>query len=302
MNILLTGATGFIGKHLFRRLINSNYNISVIIRDNKLIIGDEDNLVKNIPTFILDGDINNLYSFIKKQDIDGVINLVGDYYKENSLDDIEPLINSNTLFGTQVLDIASRLKVKWFINTGSYYQNVDSIKYNPLNLYAATKEAFISISKYYTNVSRIKFITLKLTDTFGLNDKRNKIWNLWRKMLIGNSKQIKALDMSLGKQIIALNYIDNIVDAYIALINLLEDNKITANNETFFMNSEERYSLRELANIFEDISGKKLSINWGAIDDISSKILKPIKPNSLIPNFKPKISLIEGVKEFLKDI
>ena len=298
MNLLVTGTTGFIGRYLLEKLITIGFNISIIVRDKSLFMGGGNNL-NRLSIFILDGDVDNLYSFIKKNNISGIINLVGDYCKENSLKDVKTLVNANILFETELLDIASRLGIKWFINTGSYYQNVGCTKYNPLNLYGATKEAFISISKHYTNISNIKFITLKLTDTFGLNDTRSKVWNLWKNMLMSD-KETKALDMSLGRQIIALNYIDNIVDAYIALINLLEEDKIKTNNEIFFMNSEERYSLRELASMFEDISGKKLNINWGGIEDIASKISEPVKPSKLIPGFKPKVSIRDGIQKFLQ--
>ena len=67
-----------------------------------------------------------------------------------------------------------------------------------------------------------------------------------------------------------------------------------------------RYSVRELAQIFENASGKKLDIKWGALTTKAETINEPIsykKSKNILklPNYKPKISLEEGIKMLIKD-
>ena len=71
-------------------------------------------------------------------------------------------INYSTHFSQKKLTFSKKFNLKWFINTGTFWQNYQSEKYNPVNLYAATKEAFQNIAKYYTETSSLIFTTIKL--------------------------------------------------------------------------------------------------------------------------------------------
>ena len=44
------------------------------------------------------------------------------------------------------------------------------------------KEGFENIAKYYIETSNLIFTTIKLNDTFGANDTRNKVFNIWNKI------------------------------------------------------------------------------------------------------------------------
>lgn len=127
-------------------------------------------------------------------------------------------------------------------------------------LLAATKQAFESIAKYYIETDQIKFATLRLCDTYGPNDTRKKIFSLWGK--IANTGE--TIDMSPGEQLIDICYIDDIVNAFILLAIHLQINiHDSANGEVYAIKAQKRYTLKELAAIFEEITRKKLNINWG---------------------------------------
>ena len=74
------------------------------------------------------------------------------------------------------------MKVKKFINFSTAWEDYNSIKENPYNLYSAYKLAFSKIIKFYEkNFKNIKFYELMISDTFGYNDERIKIINVLRK-------------------------------------------------------------------------------------------------------------------------
>jgi nucleoside-diphosphate-sugar epimerase len=96
------------------------------------------------------------------------------------------------------------------INTGTSWQHFEQSNYNPVNLYAATKEAFEAIITFYKATSSLKVTTLKLFDTYGPNDSRYKIIPLLQKAFT----EQKELSMSKGEQLIDFVYIVGIANAY----------------------------------------------------------------------------------------
>ena len=294
MNILITGSTGFIGKHLIKRLKEEGHNIYSIVRPSANL----DFLKKEkIPYFIFDNNIQKLISFMQKNKIIGVVHLASLFLTEHKTEDIDDLIKSNILLGTTILEACDRSSVDWFVNTGTFWQHYKNKIYSPVNLYAATKQAFESIAQYYIENTNINFITIQISDTFGPNDTRNKIFNIWGKI----SKTGEILEMSPGQQIIDINYIDNVVDGFYHTIKLLsKDKKRKLSGKVFSLYSKERMSLRKLANLFEKTTLKKLNIKWGTKAYRPREIMIPWNKGISIPSWKPKISLKQGIIETIK--
>ena len=293
MKILITGVTGFIGKNLANYLAEK-YNIFAIVRKNSKI----DGVGKNIKIFIYNGNINNLINFFCKEQFEGVIHLASFVLVSHTPIDISKLIDSNIKFGTELLESAKLSNVKWFINTGTFWQHYNNEKYNPVNLYAATKEAFEIIAKYYVETSDLVFTTIKLNDTFGPNDTRKKIFNLWLDCINNN----KTLDMSKGEQIIDISYIDDVLNAYEIMIqNLSKKNYKKYNLKSYVVSNKEKIILKELAHLFEKVVGKKLNINWGAREYREREVMIPYNKGKLVPNWQQRYSLEEAMKITLKD-
>lgn len=294
MNILITGITGFIGKNLYLELLDLGYNIFAIIRD-KSIINDLEK--KNIKCFVETDNINDLIFFIKNNKIDGIIHLASLFLVNHKSEDINNIIESNITFSTRLLESAIKSNVKWFLNTGTFWQNYNNQEYSPINLYASTKEAFINIAQYYTETSDICFLTIKLNDTYGKNDTRAKLISTWVKI----SETGEKMDMSAGEQLIDIVYIKDIISAYNNLIELLKNNTNykELKNQIFSVSSLKPIKLREMAEIFEKVSNKKLNINWGARDYREREIMLPWNKFKLVPNWKPKFDLYSGIKDLL---
>jgi len=291
MKILIIGASGFIGKHLVRA-IKIHHSITVLLQFES----DKLSIPSDVKSIIYDkSNVSNIEECIRKEKISGIIHLASLFLKDHKLDQIRELIDSNILLGTQILEIASKSGVKWFINTGTFWQHYNNEDYNPVNLYAATKQAFENIGKYYIETSDIKFVTLKLNDTFGPNDTRPKIFSLWDKI----SKSDETLDMSPGNQIIDISYIDNITAAYEKLIEILESDGTDINGKSFALYSENRLTLKELARLFEKFTNRKLKINWGGKPYREREVMEPWKSGDSIPDFKNIISLEKSIQSFL---
>lgn len=291
MKIFITGATGFIGKHLVNRFLKDGVDITINL------YGDETSpFIQNVSVYKLnERKIAQDIEFFEKEKFDGVVHLASLYLTTHKPEEAVRLIDSNVCFGTHVLESAAQAGVKWFLNTGTFWQHYNNSAYSPVNLYAASKQAFESIAQYYIETDQIDFCTIKLSDTFGPGDTRPKIFNLWQKI----AKTGEILEMSSGEQIIDISYIDDIVNAYYLLATHLCEGSKMFNGKIFAVNAPKKFTLKELARIFEDVSGKQLNITWGAKSYREREVIIPWSGGEIIPNWKPKYSIENAIKAFL---
>ena len=290
MKILVTGATGFIGRNLVKLLLDKNSDIHCIVRVNS----DITNVDSRAKIFKYDEHMDQLIAYFNNEKFDGVIHLASLFLATHTRDDVSTLVSSNIKFGTQILEACKESKVKWFINTGTFWQNYENEDYNPVNLYAATKEAFEVMAKYYTQTSDLIFTTIKLNDTFGPNDTRNKVFNLWNRV----SKSGEVLEMSAGEQIIDISYIDDVISAYEVLItHLNSDQKEDFKNKEFVVINNEKMSLKELSKVFEEATNTKLNIKWGVRPYREREVMIPYDKGQTVPNWNQKYTLKQAIQK-----
>ena len=291
MNILITGATGFIGQNLIRSLIPNN-EVHLLLRPSSKI---EYNCGVNI-LYFRDNNIEEMHEYLNNHNIEGIIHLASLFIPSHKKDDIKNLIESNIYLGTAILESSLNSTVKWFLNTGTFWQHYisDSEDFCPVNLYAATKQAFIDIAKYYTEISGIKFSTLKICDTYGPNDTRPKLFNLWKKI----SESGESLSMSLGEQVLNILYIEDVIAGFLKLINFLaSDFKVEAD---YALYANQFYTLRELASIFEEMTQCSLNIRWGETEYRKREVMQPWLKGIKLPGWEAQVDIKEGITKFIQ--
>ena len=290
MNIIVTGATGFIGIHLVNSL-REKHNLFILGQ----FPGDAEKL--GLPGTVADGNIHSLSAYLREYEISGIIHLASLYLSVHKPEEVKDLVASNVGFGTEVLEAASLSgSVKWFLNTGSIWQNYRSkgMEYNPVNLYAATKQAFIDMARYYVDAFGIRFCTLKLCDTYGPCDPRPKIFKLFKDY----SESGEILKMSPGEQLLDVLFITDIVSGFSRLVDMLSSGKPV--DEQYVLSSGQQRTLRSLAEDFARISGRELQIEWGGRPYRDREVMVPWK-GPVLPGWEPKVDLETGIRLFLND-
>ena len=191
---VVTGATGYIGSKLCHRLIDDGWTVHVLCRNvgrNLTSI-----LASKVTLHVYDGSTESVLNCIRSCRPDIVFHLASLCISEHRSEQVTDLISSNVLYGTQLIEACVRYDVKYFVNTGTSWQHYKSESYDPVCLYAATKQAFEDILDFYTDAYAIKALTLKLFDTYGPHDQRQKLVNL----IINSAKSGELLEMSPGEQ------------------------------------------------------------------------------------------------------
>lgn len=256
MRILVTGATGFVGQHLLPYLEKQGHEVYALVRPST-----DGSKVYTNHLYVFEDDIEHLASYLLENHVDGIIHLASLYIAQHKPADIKNIVTSNVYLGTAVMEAAVKAGVKWFLNTGTIWQNYNvepySDKYCPVNLYAASKQAFMDMAKYYTEVSDIRFCTLKLCDTYGANDTRRKIFALFEQI----AKSGECLKMSPGDQKLDIVHIDNVVRDFEALAEKLDNGEQL--REEYVVSSGRQKSLKEIAKQYEINHQVTLNIEWG---------------------------------------
>ncbi len=174
--ILITGATGFIGSNIINLLLEKKIYIYDILRKknkNNKYIKKLQKKKNYFPIFY--NKFNDLEEKLKKININMVINCATYYSNKNDVETIEKLIQTNIIFCSIILETLKK-KIKKFINFGSMMEYSHGNNFSPKNFYAITKFSFQKIEEFYKKDNpKIKFYDLKLYETYGDNDKREKI-------------------------------------------------------------------------------------------------------------------------------
>jgi len=281
-NILLTGATGFIGSSILKE-IRLNNKVFIIQRfESKKKIKKTKNI--KIITF---KNYNILSNKLKKIKVDTIIHCATHYKKEHIQKDILKFIQSNILLGNIILENLKKLNAKQFINFSTTWEDFDNKENNPRNLYAAYKKSFNCLIQYYKKtIPNINFIDLMIVDTFGENDKRQKLINTLRNNYI-KKKTSKIISKRLYLNLINVEDIVNAVK--ILLKNKIQPGKYILKNSNYF----NLFELIEYIN--KNNNNNRIKVKWLSNTLIKDKILKYKK----LKNWNPKKSNIKNVKDLI---
>ena len=255
--ILITGATGFVGKTLIPYLYNNG------IKDIALLVRNEDKahrLFGDINLTIISLQKESWKDEVKKFNAEVVIHLAA--FFSTKYDDATAinLVNSNLLFTTELLVALQDTDCKYFVNTGTFTEFLYADgKYFPANLYSATKTAERSIIQYFTNLSGRKWINIILYSPYGRKNDYKKVVDYMADAM--NAKEQVAF--SKGEQILDFIHVDDIADFYLNLLKKID--LLNEPFEEFHLGTGKGHSIREVAQIMEDVFDKKINANWGGL-------------------------------------
>ena len=295
--ILVTGATGFIGKNLVESL-KEKFEIYALILDEK-----EKNVIPQID-YILWKTFFDRENEIKTLDgkklgkIDTVIHLAS--YGVNPKDnDIDKMIESNINLTKDLILNLERVSCKNIIFTGSGFEYGDKgkvklkedMELNPFSLYGATKVSAFLIGKKLCESLGINYINLRLFNIFGEYEGSNRLIP----QIINNYLEGKELNFTAGNQVRDYLYIKDIIEVYEMILE-----KNIYNNETYNVCSSEEVTIKEfITKVAYTIGINKNSLNFGTIPSRKEEALYIVGDNSKLKrdfNWKRKYSYEFGIK------
>lgn len=288
--ILITGGTGYLGSSLAKEMVQNAREVHLLVRDKSKL----DPLCEvsgKIHLHIYDGTTLGLTRILEKAKPLSVFHLASNFIAEHKSQDVDDLISSNILLGTQLLEAMAVVGIKFLINTGTSWQHYQSEPESPVCLYAATKSAFEKIVDFYRDASGIQAITLKLFDTYGPKDPRKKLfWALRQALRTG-----QPIALSPGGQLLDLVYISDVVEAFIMAERRLFESTVSA-HESYGVSSGQLYSLKQVVACYQEMLGREVPVIWGAKPYRKREVMSPWTDFASLPGWRAKISLQDGIR------
>lgn len=295
MRILITGASGFIGSRLACHFVEEGVDVAVLLRNSS----KTDQLspcLNELSIYHYSGEFTELTNALQDFQPDIIVHTASLFLSQHSPDQLQDLIQSNIFFPTQLLEAMACCKIDKLINTGTSWQHFEDKDYSPVNLYAATKQAFEDICRYYYEAKDFKIITLKLFDTYGPGDPRKKIIPLLQESIVEGVE----LDMSPGQQKLDFVHINDVCAAYSCAIEhlLTRDAPVM---EDYGISSGKQISLKELVGLIERIADKNNHINWGGRAYRVREVMFPWRKHKELVGWEPLIPFRKGLQQIKSD-
>lgn len=289
--ILITGATGFIGANLSKRLVENGTEVHALVRGNVT----DPWLSAQLQGAILhptNCSTECIVRLVKEISPETVFHLAAKASAEHSEHDLDEHIESNFSLTCRLLEGMKQSGSKKLVNAGTFWQRNDRNTYEPYNLYAAMKQASQDLITYYANAANISAISLLLADTYGAGDRRPKIINL----LLASLSSSQRLDLTPGQQYLDLVHIDDIVEALLVAQN---ERCKEPGHRVRSVCSSSPIRLIELATLIEELSGVTLNVRWGAKPYRARETMNPRAIADILEGWSPKRRLEDELRRLL---
>lgn len=291
MRALVTGASGFIGSHLVRRLANDGAEVHALVRPTSRL----SDLPASCAVHVIDGeDMGALAAIIDRAAPDVTFHLAAFVRADHGPDDIVPMLRANLSFGTLLAEALTSRNFNRLVNTGTPWQHFGNAEYEPACLYAATKQAFEDVLAFYGHARGLRIVTLLPADNYGAGDRRNKLLGL----LVQALQSGERLDLSPGEQTLDIVHVDDVVEAYVAAARRLLDGQV-ASSERWAVTSGAGIAMRDLVALVERLAGRPLRVNWGARPYRPREVMTPCRHEAPFPGWTPRWDLERGLRDLL---
>ena len=331
MRIVITGAAGFIGFHLSKRMLKENISLigidnindyyDISLKEARLKELQKITIKQNANFKFYKENINDkskIEEIFKKYNPEIVINLAAQAGVRYSMENPSAYIQTNLVGFSNILELSRNYPVKHLIyaSSSSVYggntkmpfseiQNVD----HPVSLYAATKRSNELLAHSYSHIYSIPATGLRFFTVYGPWGRPDMALFLFTKSIL-EGEPIKVFNH--GEMTRDFTYIDDIVESIMRLLKKppTQDKSLDTSNPNpatswaphriFNIGNSNPESLKDYIKEIENNLGIKAKKELLPIQpgDVPATFSDCTRLESFI-NYKPNTSIEEGIRKFI---
>lgn len=301
--VFLTGATGFIGSLLLRRLIKEGCEVHISVRRNSSLWRIED-IKEDCLCHITDlTDLDGVKSLIGKIKPDIIFHLAAygvDYRQQNIYQAIDININASINLFESFLEY----KGFRFVHTGSCFEyghkntaiSEDDLP-DPTSVYGITKAASVQLlSLMSKQAQQGNLVILRPFGVFGELEGSHKFFS----QLIDKLSRRLSVQMTKGEQIRDYVYVGDLIDAYIIAVVVPLKNRV----EIINIGSGKGVPLKEIAlSIAKQTGIDEDLLQFGALPYRPDEMMYLVADNKkakAVLGWEPKTSLEKGIENMIR--
>lgn len=317
--ILITGAAGFIGFHLTKKLMKDNVIVAIdninnyyskSLKYSRLnLLGVDSNynsISENLKFINLDISKSKLIDkLFDEYKFDYVINLAAQAGVRHSINKPLDYIDSNVKGFLNILEASKKYKIKHLIyassssvygglNTDLFSENLNVDK--PISIYAASKKTNELMAHTYSSLFKLPTTGLRFFTVYGPWGRPDMAYYKFTENII-NGKTIEVYNQ--GNMYRDFTYIDDIVDGIVKSLDFIPKKEIPYS--IYNIGNNKPIKLNYFIELLEKYTNKKAKINYKEIQ--KGDLIKTNADINLITNeigYNPKVTIEDGLNYFVE--
>ncbi|WP_213188492.1 NAD-dependent epimerase/dehydratase family protein [Cloacibacterium caeni] len=326
--ILVTGAAGFIGFHVSKKLIdlgfevygidnlNAYYDVrlkldrlkelgidiqsELFMRQQEVKSGSNESFRFSQMDLVDEHRLDHLFL---KEKFDAVINLAAQAGVRYSIENPKAYIQANVVGFMNILEACRSNQIKHLIyaSSSSVYGNQQKVPFSekdrvdhPISLYAATKKSNELMAHVYSHLYGLKTTGLRFFTVYGPWGRPDMAPFLFTKAILSETP-IKVFNN--GDLMRDFTYIEDIVKG---IIEVLITDKIQENYNIYNIGNNTPVKLLDFIQAVEGACNKKAQLDFYPMQDGDVyQTFADIEDLKAVTGYIPKVKINEGIQEFV---
>lgn len=259
-NILLTGATGFIGSKLLEALIVDGYNVIILLRATSNTKRIHHLAGKYVAYVIKEGSDIDENIFIDNK-VDTILHTATEYGREGRL--LSSVLTGNVIMPVRLIEIGLKNGLKRFINTDTFFCK-PTVTPTYLKDYIASKKILREFLLDFS--ASIQVDNMRLEHVFGEHDSADKFVTTIINDCLNNKKKILLTEANQKRDFI---YSSDVVNAFITV---LKEAKEKIGFVEYEVGTGHSISVKEFVQKIAAISKSDSELIFGAISTRKDEI------------------------------